>query len=223
MDVGVEGPAVREVPVRPQQVDQLVTGAHPPRRGQQHGQQVELPSRQVGADPVHGDLPPYEVDGDRPEGGVGPGVVTGGSNRDGGGLPRAVGLVGPRLPPQDGVHAGHQLSEAERLGDVAGGAQLEAQHHIQFGVDRADHDDGHGGHLPHAPAHLDAPHPGQEDVEQDDVRGAFTEQAERLVSVRRHRDVEALPPEARGQGLPVGVLVLHHEDLDALVVGDHGV
>ena len=76
--------------------------------------------------------------------------------------------------------------------------------------------------LPHPAAHLDAAHAGQEDVEEDDVGRPVGEQAEGLDAVGGHLDVEALPAEARGQGLAVGLLVLHHEDLDALVVGDHG-
>ena len=44
VDVGVEGAAVREVPVGPQQVDEFGTGADPAGRGEQDGQQVELPS-----------------------------------------------------------------------------------------------------------------------------------------------------------------------------------
>ena len=42
VDVGVEGAAVRQVAVGPQQVDELGAGADPAGRGEQDGQQVEL-------------------------------------------------------------------------------------------------------------------------------------------------------------------------------------
>jgi hypothetical protein len=77
------------------------------------------------------------------------------------------------------------------------------------------------GQLPHAPAHLDAPHPRQQDVQQHDVGWSLGEAAQGLGPVRGHLDLEALTAEARGQRLAIGLLVLHHEDPDALAFGDH--
>ncbi len=63
VDVGVEGPGVRQVAVGPQEVDELVTGADPPGRREEHGEQVELASGQVGVVTADGHLPAQEVDG----------------------------------------------------------------------------------------------------------------------------------------------------------------
>ena len=223
MDVGVEGAAVGQEAVRPQQVDQLVTGPDPPARGQQHGQQVEFAPRQVGHHAVDGDLPAHEVTEHRPEPGVGAEFLLRlGAGRHAPGDRRDRGWHPGGDPSQDGVHPRHQLPEVEGLGHVAGGAELQAEDDVELGVDGTDHDDGDRGDGPHATADLDPVHAREEEVEQDDVGSVLAELAERVGAVGRRGHLEALVAEARGQRPAVGLLVLHHEHVDAVVNGVHG-
>ena len=119
--------------------------------------------------------------------------------------------------PQDGSHAGHQLTEAERLGDVVAGSQLEAEHDVDLGVPGRDHDDRHRLEGAHLLADLDAGLVGQHDVEEDEVGVHPVEEAQRLVPVARRLDGEALPGQARREGLSIRLLVVDHQDEGAVV------
>ena len=46
-------------------------------------------------------------------------------------------------PAQQRAHAAHELGDRERLGDVVVGAELEAEHAVDLGVARRQHDDRH--------------------------------------------------------------------------------
>ena len=96
-------------------------------------------------------------------------------------------------PPQDGPHACHQLAQAERLGDVVAGAELEAEDDVDLGVPGGDHDDRHRLQGAHLLAELDARLVGQHDVEQDQVGVDPMKETQRLVPVAGAFDGEALP------------------------------
>ena len=85
--------------------------------------------------------------------------------------------------PQDRAHAGDQLAQAERLGHVVAGAELEPEDDVDLGVAGGDHDDRHGLEAAHLLADLDARLVGQHHVEQHEVGVDPVEQAQRLVAV----------------------------------------
>ena len=126
--------------------------------------------------------------------------------------------LGRRHPPQDGVHPGHQLAEAERLGDVAGRPELEPEHHVELGVHRADHHDGDRGEVPHPAAHLDAVHARAGACRAARCRaGRSVKRRRASIPSAATSTIEALAAQTRRQRLAVGLLVLHHEHPDALV------
>ena len=120
-------------------------------------------------------------------------------------------------PAQHGAHAGDQLPQPERLGHVVAGAELQPEHDVDLGVACRHHDDGHRLEAPHLLADLDAGLVGQHDVEQHEIGVHPVEQAQRLVPVPGRLDREALPGQARGQGLAVGLLVVDDEDEGSVV------
>ena len=85
--------------------------------------------------------------------------------------------------PQHGPHAGDQLAQAERLGHVVAGAELEAEHDVDLGVACRHHDDRHRLEAPHLLADLDPRLVGQHHVEEDEIGVHPVEQAQRLVAV----------------------------------------
>ena len=112
---------------------------------------------------------------------------------------------------QDGPHAGHQLAQAERLGHVVAGAQLEAEHDVDLGVAGGHHDDRHRLQRAHLLAQLDPRQIGQHHVQQDQVGMDPVEEPQRLVPVPGALDGEALAVQTRGQRLAVRLLVVDHQ------------
>ena len=73
-------------------------------------------------------------------------------------------------PAGDGPDAGDQLADAERLGHVVVGAELEAEHPVELVAARREHDDRHVRRArPQRAAHVAAVHVRQAEVEQHDV------------------------------------------------------
>ena len=105
-----------------------------------------------------------------------------------------------------------ELAQAERLGDVVVGAELEADHLVDLGVLGREHDDRHAGLGPDDPAHLDARQLRQHQVEQDEVRPLGAEQRERLAAVGGGDGPVPLELERLDQGLAERGLVVHDED-----------
>jgi hypothetical protein len=77
--------------------------------------------------------------------------------------------VGQRLPaPEERADAGLQLAEAERLGEVVVGAELEADHAVELGRLGGEHEHEELGPAhAHPPADLEPVHAGQHEVEDD--------------------------------------------------------
>ncbi len=67
------------------------------------------------------------------------------------------------------LHAQDQLARAEGLGDVIVGADLQAQDAVVLVATGGKHDDRHRPLPPHPPAHLQAVHAGEHQVEHDQV------------------------------------------------------
>ena len=76
---------------------------------------------------------------------------------------------GPALPPQDRLDTRHQLSRAERLGQVIVGADLQAGNPIGLFGAGGEHENVDVGALPQASRHLHPVHPGQVEVENDQI------------------------------------------------------
>ena len=86
--------------------------------------------------------------------------------------PRRFGVGGAaarRWAAGHGADARHQFAEAERLGDVVVGAQLETEHAIELLGASGEHDDGCLGAGSQVAAHVAAVHVGQAEVEQHHV------------------------------------------------------
>ncbi len=174
---------------------------------------------------VDGHLAADEVDGDGSEGGLGA-LLVGDNPVDDRRVVHRNHLRGVDArghATEDGVHAGHQLTQPERLGDVAGRPQLEAEDHVELAVDGTEHDDGDRGDGAHPAADLDTVHPGEEHVEEDDVRWVVGEQAQSLGAVGCRLHGEPLAAEARGESQAVGLLVFDYQHPDALTDGGHEV
>ena len=106
---------------------------------------------------------------------------------------RELRLLEPRLrAPQHGANAREQLARRERLREVVVGAELEPADAIGLLVARRQHDDGHARPRSDLPAHIEAVHVGQADVEDDDAHRITLELGECIAAAARQHDVEAV-------------------------------
>ena len=80
---------------------------------------------------------------------------------------------------------GGQLAQAERLGDVVVGAELEADDLVELGILGRQHHDRHARLGPDDPADLDPGQLGEHQVEEDEVRPLGAEPDQRLAPVGR--------------------------------------
>ena len=124
-------------------------------------------------------------------------------------------------PAKDGVHPGDELAEPERFGDVSGGAEFETEDDVELAVDGAHHEDRHLRDGPQPAADVDAVHAGEQHVEEHDVGTVLLEATDPLGAVLGQDHVEALAAQPGGEGLAVGLLVLHDEDLDGCMLRRH--
>jgi len=96
-------------------------------------------------------------------------------------------------PPQDGLRAGHQLAEAEGLGQVVVGAELEAEHAVDLG--RSSREDQQGREVAAAAqgaADLPAVGPRQHQVEDEQVEVVGLQPVEGGATVALDLDLEAV-------------------------------
>ena len=181
-------------------------GAHLARRGEQEGEEVELPARQVDDAGGHPDLAAGEVDPYRSGHHHFLGDTRVGRQALGPGHRRRL------HPPEDGLDAGHQLAETVGLGHVVGRPQLQAEDDIHLGVEGRDHDHRHRSQGPHASAHLGPRQTGEHDVEEDEVGRVGGELPQALEAVGGQLDGETLVAQAGLEGFAVGLLVFDHQD-----------
>ena len=181
LDVHVHQAGVRWVTIAPHLFEQHITSKHLPRFARQRDQQVELQRRQGDLLAVPGHLVRRHVDLD-----VGDGEHL-----------RGLVVVAPQPRP----HPGHQFLGLERLHDVVIGARLEAQHHIHgVGLGGQHHDRNTGIGAQH-PAHVDAVHAGQHQVQQHQIGAQFAHRGQGLGTVTDDRGVETLPTQHDGEHL----------------------
>ena len=134
LDMRVDRPLVAFVVVALHARDELVPREDPARTRSQREEQVELAPRQLDRFPFHQHLPSLAVDRE-------PAVV---ERERAGALTRA--LPGP---PQDRLHARHELPGAEGLHQVVVRSEAEALDAIVLGRLGRQHDDRRRGQLPH--------------------------------------------------------------------------
>src|SRR5579885_1199484 len=198
-DVNIDGPRLHEGVASPYHVEQLLARVEPHRVLHEEAQQLELAQRQRPALAVDPHLVGVEVDAQAAA------LVEAVAGRLDG-LPRAA---------QQRAHARHQLARRERLDHVVVGAHLEPDHAIDLGAARRDDQDRQAGELgvgPHLAADLEPRHPGQHQVEHDQVGRAAADTGERRSAVAFFFDREALAFEVVADELPDLALVLDHED-----------
>src|SRR5205823_343322 len=120
---------------------------------------------------------------------------------------------GRRRAAQQRLHAGQQLEDTERFGDVIVRAQAQAAHLVRFLAPRREDEDRHGatGFAQRA-QHAEPVHPGKHEVEDDQVGPAVARARQSLRAVVRDLDLITFDLQVVAQ--PVGEVgvVFHHED-----------
>jgi hypothetical protein len=114
--------------------------------------------------------------------------------------------------PQDRLDPDGQLSQAERLGQVVVRAHREPGHLVGFLGPRREHQDRDPAPRLEPAAHLEAVHPGEHQVEHDQVGFLGARQLQRLRAVGRDQDPEPLAREPRADGLGDRRFVIHDQD-----------
>ncbi|GAB3874278.1 hypothetical protein GCM10029964_015980 [Kibdelosporangium lantanae] len=92
-------------------------------------------------------------------------------------------LGGPAHPAQQRTDPRHQLTRAERLGDVVVRAQVQSQQEIVLRGPGGEHQHRQVGLAPQDPAHVQAVHTGQHDVEDQQVGAVPADLVERVPAV----------------------------------------
>ena len=125
---------------------------------------------------------------------------------------RTVDRDGLVRPSEEGADPGAQLAQAERLGHVVVGAELEPDDLVELGILGRQHDDRHARLGPDDAADLDPRQLGEHQVEQDEVRALGTELDQRLAAVGGRHDPESVGLERVDERLAKGRLVVDDED-----------
>jgi hypothetical protein len=125
-------------------------------------------------------------------------------------------LAGKRRPnaPKHRTDSRNQLARAERLGHIIVGAGLEPADAVAFLAARGQHDDRDmrcRRLAPKPPANLDAAHPFDHPVEDDEVGHALVGEDQSLVAVGGADDVIAFAIEVPHQEVREGAVVLHQQ------------
>ncbi|TPW17509.1 MAG: prephenate dehydrogenase [bacterium] len=112
-------------------------------------------------------------------------------------LVRLGGIVSPVAAAQQGLDPGHELEEAERLGDVVVRAELQAQDLVDFLPARGEHDDRQlvavGADLA---ADVEAAHLGQHDIQDHEIGCGIAGEPEPGGAILGHGDGVTLVLEA---------------------------
>ena len=115
-------------------------------------------------------------------------------------------------PPEERPDPGRQLAQAERLGDVVVGAELQPDDLVELGVLGRQHDDRHARLGADDAADLDARQLREHQVQEDEVRSLGPEHGQGLAAVGRGDDPESVGLERVDERLAEGGLVVDDED-----------
>ncbi len=130
------------------------------------------------------------------------------------GLDHSVdGLPVPRDPAQHGPDSRHELSRAERFGQIIVGAHLEADHPIDLLAPGRQHDDGNPVQRPDAPQHLETGKLRQHDVQDHEVDGSVPEARERRGSAADRLRIESFRTEILDEHRAKLVVVVDYQQL----------
>ena len=195
----VDGAGVAGVVVTPQLHQQLLPLQGPPPARGHKPKQVELPPGQL-----HGPAPGAAGAADAID--LQPGKTE----------PLRVAPAVLADAPQHGPHPQHQLPGAEGLGDVIVGAQLKAFDAVQLLAAGRQHDDGRIVTAADAAAHFPPVHPGEHQVQNDQVGLRAPKRVQRVMAVGRRDDVETFPFQVRGDEAAHVLLVLDDEHFGVL-------
>src|SRR5882724_7592447 len=179
-DVGVDGAAVDVLGVAPDVGQELAAGLHPAGALHEQAQEAELGRGERDLLAADAQLVAGDVELDAPHREVGLAVRRGGLRL---------------LPPQDRLHPQDHLARAERLADVVVGPQLQADDAVDLLAAGGQHDDGHPGGraVPlQQTGELQAVHPRQHEVEQDEVRRLAADRLQAAVPPAGGLDGETL-------------------------------
>jgi len=168
----------------------------------EHGEEVELECGQLDCLVVHAHQPSAFVDLQP----LGPGAGPRGWDRAG-----SCARVGAR-PAKQGLQASDEFAWREWLGEIVVGADSEPDDPVDLLAACRQHQDVCVGEGPHLPAHLDAVHARQHQVEHDSVRLGLADQLERHRAVARLLNQPALPLEVAGHELHDGFFVIDDKD-----------
>ena len=124
---------------------------------------------------------------------------------------------------QDGLDPRKELRARERLGDVVVGADLEAHHPVDLlALGGEDDDRGIDALAAQRAQHLDAAHPRQHDVEEDEVQALRPGDRDGVLAIGGAQRLVALARQVEGERLAQGAVVLDDRILRrtaAVVIG----
>ena len=121
-------------------------------------------------------------------------------------------LVAVLAASLDGAEAREELVHPERLGDVVVGALVEGVDLGGLLVTGRQHDHRDARPRTEPAEHVDAVHPGEAEVEDDDVGVVLCRGGQPFLAGGRHVHLVAVGPEADGQGPREADLVVDHEE-----------
>src|SRR5918996_2288002 len=161
LDVYVERAGVPEVVGAPDPVDESLPSQYASGVLHEQLEELELLAGHVYRLPFHRHLEPLGVEPDAT------------------GLKHTVGGVVPASrSSEDRPDAGQELACTKWLGNVVVGSELEPHHLVDLGIACRQHDDGHARTASNLPANLLARHPGQHEIEQNEIGACSSETIE---------------------------------------------
>src|SRR3954471_17864060 len=181
-----------------QELEQLRAGVDPPGSRGEVSEDLEFGRRQAHPPVAALDAPPLEIDEQV-------------SVSDDAATDR-VREVAIRAP-EERLDPAHQLAQTERLRQVVVGTELEADHLVDLVITRGQDEDRHlGAGRPQAAEDLEAVHPRQADVEDDEIGRLACRDVEALLPGTGDGDLVALLLEGVLDATRDGMLVFDDED-----------
>src|SRR5215218_8642415 len=169
LDVGIDSAVQAGFGRIPDEVEELVAAVDAARLFEKDAQQLVFVAREIEGRAEVGDLSPLLVE------------------REGSWRLAPAALPGP---PQNGFHAGSELPRAEGLDHIVVGPELQPDDTVHLAAARREKDDRYVVPLPDPPAHFDAAHVRQADVEDHQRYGLPVEHLDHAGA-----DFQALAPE----------------------------
>jgi hypothetical protein len=123
-----------------------------------------------------------------------------------------IGALRQLRPPQERPNAAPELADRERLRDVVVRTDLQTEHLVDLVVAGRQHDDGNGAQGTHAAAHLEPVHPGEHEIQNDEIGMIGGKALEGFLPAPRLDDLVSLPLERVGQELLNGLLVVDEQN-----------